>query len=175
MTGKAVLLTIMPHASQRIDFWIEPLNEAMDTFDVNTSLRRAAFLAQIAHESGELNFIKEIWGPTEAQKGYEGRTDLGNTEIGDGSKFRGRGLIQITGRNNYRLVGNALGLPLLFHPEMLELPQYAAMSAAWFWEIHGLNILADAGDFKAITKKINGGYNGFVQRKEFYERAKAVL
>lgn len=120
----------------------------------------AAFIAQIGHESGQLVYVREIWGPTPAQTKYEGRADLGNTVPGDGLKCRGRGLIQITGRANYAACGEALGLDLINHPELLEQPQYACMSAAWFWATKGLNTLADAGDFDRITKRINGWLNG---------------
>lgn len=112
----------------------------------------AAFIAQVGHESGQLKYVKEIWGPTAAQARYEGRKDLGNTVAGDGSKYRGRGLIQITGRANYMACGEGLGLDLLALPELLEIPQHACMSAAWFWATRGLNTLADADDFKMITQ-----------------------
>jgi putative chitinase len=161
----------MPNSISRIDQWIEPLNEAMAEYEINTPLRQAAFLAQIAHESGELRYVREI----ASGEAYEGRADLGNTKAGDGKRFRGRGLIQVTGRANYEACGKALGLPLLDFPEMLELPTYAAKSAAWFWKSRGLNELADNGSFKEITKKINGGYNGWTDRQKFYERAKAVV
>jgi len=169
--SKAVLIVIMPHAASRVDQWIVPLNEAMDAYSINTPLRQAAFLAQIAYESGELRYVRELASGT----AYEGRADLGNTQAGDGVRYKGRGLIQVTGRSNYGSCGTALHLPLIDHPEMLELPQYAALSAAWFWDSRRLNALADNGSFKEITKKINGGYNGWAQRKEYYERAKAVL
>lgn len=168
--GKASLLVIMPHA-KNIDDWVEPLNAAMEKYDINTSKRQAAFLAQLAHESGEFRYVREL----ASGEAYEGREDLGNTQAGDGVRFRGRGLIQITGRHNYKACGSALGLPLEIHPEMLELPVYAALSAAWFWDSRKLNALADTESFKEITKKINGGYLGWAQRKEYYERAKAVV
>ncbi|RMO19230.1 Chitinase [Pseudomonas amygdali pv. morsprunorum] len=89
--------------------------------------------------------------------------------------YRGRGLIQVTGRANYEECGEALGLDLINHPELLELPQHAAMSAAWFWHRAGLNTLADKGDFLTITKRINGGTNGLADRQALYERALEVL
>ncbi len=119
--------------------------------------------------------MKEIWGPTAAQTRYEGRADLGNTQPGDGSKFRGRGLIQITGRANYAACGEALGLDLINQPTLLELPQHAAMSAAWFWSMKDLNTLADKGDFVKITRRINGGLNGQADRQGLYDKALKVL
>jgi len=148
--------------------WAEPINAAMQEYQVNTSARQSAFLAQILHESGRLKYVRELWGPTAAQKGYEFRADLGNTEPGDGFKYRGRGLIQVTGRSNYALCGLALDLDLLEYPELLEQPVNACRSAGWFWSNHGLNELADAGDFLKITKRINGGTNGLADRQALY-------
>ena len=165
------LRSIMPYAGARADTFAAPLNAAMDEFEINTPARQAAFLAQIAHESGSLKYVKEL-----ASGGaYEGRTDLGNTEPGDGVFFKGRGLIQITGRSNYRDCGEALFLQLLEQPELLEQPVNACRSAGWFWKSRGLNDLADAGDFRQITRKINGGYNGYADRLAFYQRAQQVL
>jgi putative chitinase len=104
---------------------------------------------------------------------YAGR--MGNTEPGDGWKYRGRGLFQVTGRANYAACGDALGLDLIRQPELLEKPQHACMSAAWFWASRGLNTLADAGQFDKITQLINGGQNGAADRKALYARALKVL
>ena len=169
------LLLILPNAGAKAGVFAPVLNTAMGKFGIVTPARVAAFIAQIGHESGQLRYVREIWGPTKQQAGYEGRKDLGNTVPGDGSKFRGRGLIQVTGRANYAACGEALGLDLLKHPELLEEPQHAAMSAAWFWHRAGLNTLADAGDFLLITKRINGGTNGLADRKALYDRALKVL
>ena len=169
------LLLIFPDAGAKAGVFAPVLNTAMGKFGIVTPARVAAFIAQIGHESGQLRYVREIWGPTKQQAGYEGRKDLGNTVAGDGSKFRGRGLIQVTGRANYAACGEALGLDLLKHPELLEEPQHAAMSAAWFWHRAGLNTLADAGDFLLITKRINGGTNGLADRKALYDRALKVL
>ncbi len=160
---------------QKAMAWLEAINTAMARFGIDTPTRQAAFLAQIGHESGSLQFVLELWGPTDAQKGYEGRKDLGNTKDGDGFWYRGRGLIQITGRANYRSAGVALGLPLEEHPEQLELPDHAAASAAWFWQMHKLNDKADLGDFQRITKTINGGLNGYRERVALWYKARAVL
>lgn len=147
------------------------LLRSMDEFDIATPRRVAMFLAQVGHESGGLRYLREIWGPTKAQAGYEGRRDLGNTEPGDGFRFRGRGLIQITGRANYAAAGRALGVDLLAEPEMLEQPGLAARSAAWWWAAHGLNELADTGDVRACTRRINGGLNGIDDREDRFRAA----
>ena len=169
------LLQILPNAGQRAGVFVPALNTAMGKYQIITRERIAAFIAQVGHESGQLRYAREIWGPTSQQLGYEGRKDLGNTVAGDGSKYRGRGLIQITGRANYAECGEALALDLISHPELLELPQHAAMSAAWYWSSRGLNSLADKGDFLLITKRINGGTNGLADRQALYERALQVL
>ena len=169
------LLQILPNAGQSAGVFVPALNTAMSHYQITGTKRIAAFIAQIGHESGQLKYVKEIWGPTAAQTRYEGRADLGNTQPGDGSKFRGRGLIQITGRANYKACGEALGLDLIRQPELLEKPQHACMSAAWFWASRGLNTLADAGQFDKITQRINGGQNGAADRQALYARALKVL
>ena len=169
------LLQILPNAGQVAGVFVPVINTAMNRYQIVGTRRVAAFLAQIGHESGQLKYVKEIWGPTAAQARYEGRKDLGNTLVGDGSKYRGRGLIQITGRANYMVCGEELGLDLIKQPELLEKPQHACMSAAWFWATRGLNTLADAGQFDKITRRINGGQNGAADRQAFYARALKVL
>ena len=169
------LLQILPNAGQVAGVFIPVLNTAKNRYQIVGPKRIAAFIAQIGHESGQLKYVKEIWGPTAAQVKYEGRKDLGNTIAGDGSKYRGRGLIQITGRANYMACGEGLGLDLIKQPELLETPQYACMSAAWFWATRGLNTLADAGQFGKITRRINGGQNGAADRQALYARALKVL
>ena len=160
----------------RLGRLIDDLNESMDRFEIDiTPARMQAFIAQLAHESGQFRYMKELWGPTPAQARYEGRIDLGNTEPGDGFKFRGRGLIQITGRANYKTCGTALGIDLIAQPELLEAPRYACRSAAWFWYSMGLNELADAGDFKKITRRINGGLNGYAERCAFLAAAEQAI
>ena len=169
------LLQILPNAGQVAGFFVPVLNTAMNRYQIIGTKRVAAFIAQIGHESGQLKYVKEIWGPTAAQVKYEGRKDLGNTVAGDGSKYRGRGLIQVTGWANYMACGEALGLDLIKQPELLEKPQHACMSAAWFWATRGLNTLADAGQFDRITRRINGGQNGAADRQALYARALKVL
>src|SRR5690349_5242803 len=124
----------------------------MQEFGISTPQQRAAFLAQIAHESGSLRYTRELADGLM----YEGRGDLGNTQPGDGPKYKGRGLLQITGRANYAACGAALGLDLIAHPELLETPSGACRSAAWFWQKHGLNRFADTDSFGTLTKAING-------------------
>ena len=162
---------IMPHARDRAGLYVDYLNSAMQEFGITNVARECAFLAQIAHESGELRYVKELASGEQ----YEGRKDLGNTEPGDGVRFKGRGLIQITGRANYDACGNALGLDLLDEPNLLELPTNACRSAAWFWSKHGLNELADNGGFEVITRRINGGLNGYADRLAYYRRAQQTL
>ena len=169
------LLLILPNAGQVAGVYVPVLNTAMNRYQIVGAKRVAAFIAQIGHESGQLKYVKEIWGPTAAQTRYEGRADLGNTQPGDGSKYRGRGLIQITGRANYKACGEALGLDLVNQPELLEKPQHACMSAAWFWATKGLSTLADEGKFETITRRINGGVNGLADRQMLYARALKVL
>ncbi|HEJ3656997.1 TPA: glycoside hydrolase family 19 protein [Pseudomonas aeruginosa] len=110
-----------------------------------------------------------------ANNTYASRNGNGAEASGDGWRYRGRGLLQITGRSNYRAAAAGLGQPLEAEPELLEQPEWAALSAAWWWSTHGLNELADRGEFAAITRRINGGLNGQSERLELWERAKAVL
>ena len=162
----------------RAEEFIEPLNAALAEFEISTLARRAAFLAQIGHESGDLRYWREMWGPTPAQKRYEGRADLGNTEPGDGFKFRGRGPLQVTGRANYQRVGEELGIDLLNHPDLLELPEEGFRSAGLFWKEHRLNEIADSDNepaFRVITKVINGGFNGWDDRLARWRRAREVF
>jgi putative chitinase len=158
------------------------LHAAVTEFAINTPARLAAFLAQLAHESGQLRFMEELWGPTEAQRRYEPDSSLaarlGNTDAGDGRRFKGRGPIQITGRANYRRYGELLGIDLLAEPERAAAPEPAFRIAALFWSKNGLNELADrvtAAAFRQITRRINGGLNGLADREAFYTVARTVL
>jgi len=169
------LLFILPNAGVKARVFAPALNTSMGHYQIIGLKRVAAFIAQVGHESGQLRYARELWGPTPAQSRYEGRADLGNTLAGDGFKFLGRGLIQITGRANYAECGEALGLNLLGRPELLEQPEWAAKSAAWFWSTRGLNSLADTGEFDKITHRINGGQNGAEDRRKLYARALEVL
>lgn len=151
--------------------YVEPLNDAMREFNIDTPEREAMFLAQIAHESGGFHYVKEL----ASGQAYEGRSDLGNASVGDGVRYKGRGLIQITGRANYQACGDALGCDLIDSPDRLCDPDMAARSAGWFWGTHGLNDLADRGDFLRVTKRINGGSNGYAERLQYLNRAQRVL
>lgn len=170
-----VLAAALGIPSARAKTWADPLSAAMALYAIDSPKRQAAFLAQIGHESGRLIYVRELWGPTPVQERYEGRMDLGNTDEGDGFKYRGRGLIQVTGRLNYQRCGDALVLPLVEHPELLEQPGNAAQSAAWFWNTRGLNELADADDFDTITRRINGGLNGYDDRVGLWKICCATL
>lgn len=161
--------------------WLGPISDACKPYRIDTADRIAAFLAQIAHESSRLRYVCELWGPTPAQTRYEMRRDLGNRNPGDGFRYRGRGLIQVTGRANYASARDALRK--LFpdcpdfevKPEALEIPKWAALSAAHFWESRGLNELADIGAFQQVTRRINGGLNGLADRLALWEKAKAAM
>lgn len=155
--------------------WLPHIEAAMAEYEINTAARQSAFLAQIGHESGGLHWVSEIWGPTGQQTRYEHRADLGNNQPGDGYRFRGRGLLQTTGRANYETTGKALGVDLLSNPELLETPALAARSAAWYWHSRGLNKLADIGDFVCITHRINGGLTGYQERLALFGAAKEAL
>ncbi|AAZ35535.1 chitinase class I family protein [Pseudomonas savastanoi pv. phaseolicola 1448A] len=172
------LLQILPNAGQRAGVFVPVLNTAMSKYQIVTPLRIAAFIAQVGHESGQLRYVRELGGSAYLSKYDTGKLAerLGNTPEadGDGQLYRGRGLIQVTGRANYEECGEALGLDLINHPELLELPQHAAMSAAWFWHRAGLNTLADKGDFLTITKRINGGTNGLAEVRSMQGFAQAA-
>lgn len=137
--------------------------------------RVANFVGQAAHESGDFRFMREIWGPTAAQRGYEGRADLGNIRPGDGRRYLGRGIFQLTGRANYRAAGDALGLDLEANPELVESPAVAVQTATWFWRTRNLNVLADAGEDDRITRRINGGTNGIAERRQRVARARGLF
>ena len=175
------LLMIFPGARTQAGAFILVLNNAMARRDISTPRRIAAFLAQIGHESGQLQHVRELGNEKYFEKYDTGdlAERLGNSPEpdGDGQRYRGRGLIQVTGRSNYLQCSRALFADerLLQQPELLELPQWAAESAAWFWERNGLNELADGDEFNRITRRINGGLNGLQDRLLLWDRAKAVL
>lgn len=168
---RAQLLSIMPLARPRATDYLPHLNVAMQEAAMISPLRRAAFLAQLAHESAQLQFMEELASGAE----YEGRRDLGNTRPGDGILFKGRGPIQLTGRNNYRAAGRALGIDLLANPRRAADPDVGFRVAGWFWTSRGLNDLADRQQFDAITRRINGGLNGKAERDRYYALALRVL
>ena len=170
--------------AMRARSWLPHIQHACALFAIDTPQRVAAFLAQAGHESGRLVYVREIWGPTPAQSRYEGRADLGNVKAGDGRRYAGRGLIQTTGRANYRatrdglrkFVPDAPDFEAL--PEALEQPAWAALSAAWYWHSRSLNALADLGTddaFVSMTRKINGGVNGLADRRQLWAQACKAL
>ncbi len=202
MLTRNELLGVMPGAAGMADRLIPALDAAMQRFDIVSPARRAAFLAQLAHESGELRrwtedltyrwqrlrqvFPKYFRTDAEAQpfdrqperianRVYGGRLGNGNEASGEGWRYRGRGPIQLTGKDNYRSCGQGIGVDLVNEPERLESPDVGCLAAAWFWASRGLNALADAGDFVTITKRINGGTIGLEERITFWKRAKAVF
>ena len=200
------LLQILPKASPVAGLFVPALNRAMLRWKIDSRLRTAAFIAQIGHESGQLRNMVEnlnysaealvrVW-PSRfasgtaatyarqpekiANRAYGGRMGNGPEASGDGWRYRGRGLIQLTGRDNYRAAAEALGLPLLDEPQLLEQAEHAAQSAAWWWKARGLNELADAGKISDIGSIINTGQPGrtpagAAERKAFYDIALRVL
>ncbi len=169
---------IMPNlTTARGNLYIDPLNRAMAEFSITTYLRKAAFLAQIAEESIDLLYFQEIASGWEYDISVNRALalELGNTQVGDGPRYKGRGPIQLTGRTNYIAAGKALGLDLVDHPDMAAQPSVGFRVAGWFWVSHGLNALADARNFEEITLRINGGLNGYSVRVQNYELALRVL
>jgi predicted chitinase len=154
--------------------YLPALNNAMNEGNINTCPRKAAFLAQLAHESGQLRYWEEL----ASGAAYEGRKDLGNTQRGDGVRYKGRGPIQLTGRSNYRSAGAALGLPLEQNPKMVSETNVGFKTSIWFWNSRRLSSLADANNqssFDQITRRINGGTNGRADRNQYWQKAKRVL
>lgn len=147
------------------------LNVAMAEANITTPQQQAMFIAQLAHESGGFQFMEEI----ASGAAYEGRADLGNTQPGDGVRYKGRGYIQITGRYNYEQAGQALGLDLVNNPGLAARPENAARIAAWYWTSRNINEAANSGDFTQVTRLINGGTNGLADRQAYYARAQAAL
>ena len=147
------------------------LNVAMAEANITTPQQQAMFIAQLAHESGGFQFMEEI----ASGAAYEGRADLGNTQSGDGTRYKGRGYIQVTGRYNYAEAGQALGLDLINNPGLAAQPENAARIAAWYWTSRDINEAANSGDFIQVTRLINGGTNGLADRQAYYARAQAAL
>jgi len=205
MITRAQLLAIMPNAAPAVPQYLRPLGEAMGRYAIDRPARQAAFLAQLAHESGQLRRVQEnlnyAWdglrkvfprhfrSDAEAQaydrqperianRVYANRMLNGDEASGDGWRFRGRGPIQVTGRENYRKAGQALGIGLESDPDRMLDPATGCLAAAWFWHSRGLNTLADADSengFREITRRINGGFLGLEERIHYWERARQVL
>lgn len=182
--------------------WLKPLNDTFAKFEINTPKRMAAFIGQCAHESRNFTALEEdlrysavrinqIWkritlakAQEAVSKGkqaiaeliYGNRADLGNTQPGDGGKFFGRGIIQLTGRANYTAFANAIGKPeIVENPSLVATPEYACLSAGWFWSTRKLNTLADSGDYTTITRRINGGTLGLQERFKNIDTVLKVL
>jgi len=180
--------------------WLKPLEDAFAKYEINTPQRQASFIGQCAHESANFKILQEnlnysaeglmkTWPsrfPTKdiadqyarnpakiAGKVYNGR--LGNTSEEEAAKYLGRGLIQLTGKENYEHCGSSIGVDLLSNPDLLGTPEYAALSAGWFWAKRGLNALADVQDYDTMTKRINGGLIGLDDRKAKIAKAISVL
>ena len=175
MLNELMLRKMLPNAGSRLDAHIPYILEALDEGNIKTPRRIAAFMAQVALESREYLDMQEIWGPTEAQLGYEGRADLGNYKPGDGRRFAGHGPIQVTGRANHKACGDALGLDLISEPLLLTMPEHGTRAAVWFWNRHNLSKLADVDWFKTITRFINGAHTHLAERRAYWDRNRTLL
>lgn len=162
---------MMPNAGSRLDAHIPFIGPALEEGDIDTPKRITAFMAQLAHESGEYRYMEELADGS----AYEGRADLGNTQPGDGRRFKGHGPIQITGRANHKDCGDALGLDLIADPLQITKPEHGTRAAVWFWNSRNLSRLADVDWFKTITRIINGGYNGLSDRRQYWDRNRALV
>jgi putative chitinase len=197
-----ILRDCLPEASiQNVELFADPIERTCQEFDIVTPWRTAAFIAQVGHESCNLKFVKENLNYSAqgllkvfpkyfdaetanrynrnaeaiANRVYANRMGNGNEASGDGWRYRGRGLIQLTGKHNYTKCGEGLNVDLISDPTYLESPEGAARSAGWFWNSRGLNTFADVGDIKNMTKRINGGFIGLEDRIKHYEHALHVL
>lgn len=204
LISQAQLAQTLPAAKEQDILWyLEALNSQLAKFEINTPLRLAHFIAQIAHESGSFKYksenlnysakaLRAVFGKyfdTDAMAEqharkpeqianivYANRMGNGDPESGDGWLYRGRGLIQLTGKENYARCAEAIGVDCENQPDLLCDDAAAAVAAAcWYWQSRKLNDLADSDDIKGITRKINGGYHGLEDREAFYQRARAAL
>lgn len=165
-----MLRQLAPRGKQSILEGIVDNQYLLEVDDINPGIRRQMFLAQLAHESDGFKTTREY----ASGAGYEGRSDLGNVYEGDGRRYRGRGLIQLTGRANYREFSKNLDIDIEANPDVVETFPYALEVSTLFWSKRGLNEIADAGDFRRVTKRINGGYNGLADREHYFEIAKQL-
>lgn len=186
MLTPAMLRDCLLIPQRRAETWAPVMSEATAFASINTPQRLAYWLGQIGHETSRLRYVREVWGPTPAQARYEPPTTLaarlGNTRAGDGHRYLGRGLIQVTGRANYRGLTQRLRADLgsavpdfEAAPRLVESPEWAAISAADYWRSRNLNRWADAGDIFTLTKRINGGANGLSDRTALTARALRIL
>jgi predicted chitinase len=164
-------MTAMPGLSRATAAsYLGPMEAAMREFGITNVHRCWMWLAQVGHESVSLTYFEEI----ASGAAYEGRHDLGNTQPGDGKRFKGRGPIQLTGRANYTAAGNALGLDLAGNPALAAQPAHAFRVSAWWWKTHGLNEISDKDDVLAATRRINGGTNGLPDRQLRYSKCRGL-
>lgn len=161
-------ITGKPELSARL---LQSLNDTLIKYSINTPLRMCHFLAQVLHESGNLHYFQEI----ASGEAYENRKDLGNIYQGDGKLYKGRGLIQITGRANYTAISKDLKVDFVKWPNQLALEKWAVISAGWFWNKRKLNEHADRDDLAAITRRVNGGFNGYAERKNWLLKCKSII
>ena len=198
----APVLRTLGVSSENIDTYLPWLNMAMVRYEIDSTVRQAMFLSQIAHESGNFRFVEEnlnysvnglrsVFGkyfandeiatqyarrPERiANRVYANRMGNGNEDSGDGWKYRGRGLIQLTGKNNYLTYAMQANNDSLIDPQIVIEPEYATDSAGWFWATNGLNRLADKGDVKRVTRRVNGGYNGLTDRSAKFGKLMIIL
>lgn len=164
-------LIFVSASMKNINKFLPYFNKYLPEYEITTPIRKQMFFAQIGHESGCLRYVEEI----ASGKAYEGRKDLGNTFPGDGVKYKGRGLIQITGRYNYKKISEDFNMNFIEFPYLLSEPEWAVRSACWFWKMRKLNEVCDTGDFRRLTRLINGGYNGWDRRVELYELAQKFI
>jgi len=158
-------------SSTKLNIYVPLINKYMVEYNINNKLRISSFISNLLVESGRFNYTKEIASGI----AYEGRKDLGNTIKGDGIKFKGRGLIQITGRNNYKQLTKDFGIDFIKFPELLEQPDNACRSACWFWFNHNLNSISDTGNFKKVVETINGGLNEYNERLWYYNQLLKIV
>lgn len=171
---RELILAVAPNAKKRVDTFLPYLQKYQEEFSINTPVRVCHYLAQVMHESGELKYTEEL----ASGSAYEGRKDLGNTAPGDGKKYKGRGLIQLTGKFNYAKYMAYCGFDVVSKPQLLSQPLGATRSSMWFWKTHGLNELADIEKgrnteavLRLCTKRVNGGFNGLAMRRVYLNRA----
>lgn len=173
--GLNMLRATMAHnTSDNVDPYYPVFSSLMGNYSVNTPLRIAHFMAQVGHESLSLRYTEEI----ASGQAYEGRVDLGNTEKGDGVRFKGRGLIQLTGRSNYEEYSQHACLNLMKKGNesmIANIKKYSVDVSLWFWNSRNLNRYADNDDLRAVTRRVNGGYNGLDDRRQYLSRAKFFL